>query len=525
MSVLVDVTNPVVVNATTAITRESPTHLRRVCLVSLGQSNLKEGEFREVFKYDYTNHIKAYSEIQKKCVAYFAQANNKGLTILELGEQPGTPANDTYTNLLDYCMTLDLFSLDDFYRWIYNVKWENKDTEETQTTLTGFYNHYQPAHPFNKDNMITWANINRLDPDTSETMIKYMDVVLPRNWRTDYYRWLAVSFDAYKVLLTLDNLKGYLNQSTSLIFNPTDYQIYLEEKGIKDTDYSSKIVALNQWITNSQNPCYIFILPNTMGDDKNLGEDLFSLYSSLTNNQYFFINYDNQNDLMTGGYATSSIFKNVQGQKSAALFVNNTQNSDLAASVAGLFASYKFDLRDTNPASPLNYKTLGGIKYQPLPQPIRQKMIQDSVNFLDYIATSLVLLNGRYGDTYPIDFRYQWDYASFQIAADLKQIILNGVNNPIYVVKYNQDGIDILKNRVRTTLRNLISLGVVTEYAESLDPADNTLVNIGSIQCIGFREYVDSHPEDYQNEIYGGISFYLRIGRYIRQVILNITLG
>ena len=52
MSVLVDVTNPVVVNATTAITRESPTHLRRVCLVSLGQSNLEEGEFKEVFKYD-----------------------------------------------------------------------------------------------------------------------------------------------------------------------------------------------------------------------------------------------------------------------------------------------------------------------------------------------------------------------------------------------------------------------------------------------------------------------------------------
>lgn len=522
MSTLVDVTNPVIINATTAITRESPSHLRRVLLVSLGWTTLDAREYQEVFKYDYKNLIKPYTEMVKKCEAFFSQADNKGLTILELGKQIGTPLESTYDTLLQFCEMFTEFNLNNFYEWIYNIKWIEKGTQETKDVLITFYNYYQPASPFDNNVYNEWCNINQKNKDEVGNLIEYFDLVLPRNWKNSYYDYLAKENTDFQVLLTLDNLNEYIVNLNDTFFVEEDYEIYLEEKGTKEKDYSTKIQALNEFITNNEFPCYIFLLPDGMGEDETIGASLFAQYSQLSNNTYFFINFSNDNLSL---YKNSNIFNQIKNQKSAALFVNNTVNSDLAALTGGLFASYKFDLSDTNPASPLNYKTLKGVTKQPVTLPLRQQMVQDSVNFIDDIANQLVLMNGRYGDAFTIDYRYQWDLTSFQVAASLKQLILNGVNNPIYVIKYNQDGIDILKSRVKSVLNQMISYGCVTEYAEGLESATGELINIGEISCIDFRSYISSNPEDYENEIYSGISFYLRIGKYIRQVIMNVTLG
>lgn len=519
---LVDVTNPVIINATTAITRESPTHLRRVLLVSLGWTTMQEGEYREVFKYDFRNYIKPYTEITKKCDAFFSQADNKGLTILELGKQVGTPLEANYNTLLQYCETFSQFSINSFYEYCYTVKWVNKQAEETQDILIAFYNQYQPASPFDRDVYQEWCTINQKDNSLVETLKEYFDIVLPKNWENAYYDYLAQNNTNFQAILTFENLKEYIVNPEETFFVESNYEIYLEEHGTKDKDYTEKIEGLNTFITNNEFPCYIFLLPDGMGEDTTLGTTLFAKYSQLQNITYFFINYSGTT---LNDYKISNVFMQVKNQKAAALFVNNTVGSDLAALTAGLFASYKFDLSDTNPASPFNYKTIKGIAKQPLTLPVRKQMIQDSVNYIDDVATQLVLMNGRYGDTYPIDYRYQWDLTSFQVAASLKQLILNGVNNPIYVIKYNQDGIDILKSRVKSVLNQMISQGCVTEYAERIESATGELVNIGEVSCIDFRSYIASNPEDYENEVYGGISFYLRIGKYIRQVIMNVTLG
>lgn len=522
MSVLVDVTNPVIINATTAITRESPSHLRRVCLVSLGWTLLEEGEYKEVFKYDYQKTIKPYPEMKTKCEAFFSQADNKGLTLIELGKQVGTPLESTYDTLLQYCEMYPEFNKDKFYEWIYNTKWNDKSTEETKEVLIAFFNQYQPNSLFDENVYNEWCTTNNKDNSYLVNLFEYFDLILPKNWRTNYYSYLAENNDNYKEELTLENLTEYVTGLSDFFFVQEEYDIYLEDKGTKEKDYSSKIEELNKFITNNEWPCYIFLLPDGMGEDDTLGSALFSLYSQLQNNTYFFINF-NSKDLQN--YSFSNVFNSVKNQKSAALFVNNAENSDLAALASGLFASYKFDLSDTNPASPFNYKAIKGVNKKSLTSPIRQRLVRDSVNFLDSITTQTVLMNGRYGDTYSIDYRYQWDLTSFTVAASLKQLILNGVNNPIYVIRYNQDGIDILKSRVKSVLNQMISQGCVTEYAEGIESATNQLVNVGEISAIDFRSYIRSNPEDYENEIYRGISFYLRIGKYIRQVIMNVTLG
>lgn len=519
---LVDVTKPVVINATTAIVRENPDHLRRVCVVSLGQTTLKENEFKEMYKYDYVEYCLPYQEINTKLKSYFSQANTKSVVVLELGKQTGTPLADNYQALIGYCELQAGFDFDEYLTWIYQTSWADKTTEENADLLKQFYNYYSPNNQFDNTSYENWCTLNQVNKDEVASYIQYFTAVLPHDWESAYYTWLYANNTSFETAVkTKDKLDQYVT-ALDKVFDKQAYDIYLEEMGTKDTDYEEKIKALNNFVTNSQMPCYIIVLPDGMGADNTLQEKLFSLYNQLNTPLYFFCNFKND-DLTT--YSTSVVYSQVKEQKCAALFCDNTIGQNLAALAAGMFASYKFDLSQTNPASPFNYKKLEGVKFKPLNSPLRQQMIQDSVNFVDQVSTSICLLNGRYGDTYAIEYRYQWDLTSFQVETDLKALILNGVNNPLYVIKYNQDGIDILKSRVKSTLNGMIEIGAVTEYAASMNPGDGSLIDVGDINCIGFREYIQSNPDDYENEIYGGISFYLRIGRYIRQVILNVTLG
>lgn len=523
MAQLTDVTTPVIINATTAVTRESPTHLRRVCLVSLGMTTLAEGEFREVFKFDYANYVKRYSEINTKCAAFFAQANNKGLVLLELGSQPGTPLEDSFETLIGYLETIPAFSFIAYYRWVLNTQWADRDVTETVDYYKEFYNFYQPGNPFDDDNYELWAQVNLKDPIKVATIIEYMDASLPRAWHDAYVMWNYDINESYRQNINKNTIDSYLEEIHADYFNPADYEIYLEENGTKNTNYETKVAGINNFISECKMPCYIYILPDGMESYPTLGETLFALYNDLKETTYFFVNY--RNDINPQAYQQGDVLANVQNQKSAALFIDNTTSSNLAALVAGLFASSKFDLSQTNPASPFNYKEIKGVKYNTLSKPTKNAIIQDSANFIDSVAQVIVLLNGRYGDTFAIDYRYQWDLISFQISADLSFMIINGVNNPNYVIKYDQNGIDTIEARIIATLNNMIEIGAATEFAAGMNPADNSLENIGNITCIPFRQYIEANPADYTNGIYAGVSFYLRVGNFVRQVIINATLG
>lgn len=520
---LTDVTQPVIINATTAVTRESPTHLRRVCLISLGMTTLAEGEFREVFKFDYANYVRKYTEINTKCAAFFAQANNKGLVLLELGMQAGTPLEDSFETMIGYLETIPAFSIIAYYRWVLQTQWADRDMYETPEYYQEFYNFYNAGNPFDSDNYELWAQVNLKDPLKAATMVEYMDAVLPRAWRDAYVMWVYNNNEDYRNNIDKNTLDAYLKDINAEFFNEEDYQIYLEENGTKNDNYEDKVAGINRFINECKMPCYIYILPDGMERYSAIGETLFALYTDLKETSYFFANF--RNDMNPQAYQADGIIENFQNQKSAALFIDNTTSSNLAALTAGLFASSKFDLSQTNPASPFNYKELKGVKFNTLSKPTKQAIIQDSANFIDSVAQVVVLLNGRYGDSFAIDYRYQWDLTSFQISADLSFMIINGVNNPNYVIKYDQNGIDTIEARIVATLNNMIEIGAVTEFAASMNPADNSLENIGNITCIPFRQYIEANPADYTNGIYSGVSFYLRVGNFVRQVIINATLG
>ena len=514
---LVDVTRPVIIRPTLQIARLGNEFLRRVCFVSLGETKLLKNEFKEVFNYDYKSFLNGYTETTNALNAFFAQASDKSCILLELGRQEGVPLQDGYNTKINYLNGLNWFYIDEFYRWIYYNKWViAAPANETKDILIAYYN---TISTYDAEHYKEWLQLNRLT-DSVDNLKKYF-TQLDSNWMNGYYAYLANTEDTFKAFVTNDVLTEWLNGLPSDRWNSEAYDIWRDERGTKNVDYLDKLTALDEYLTNTAMPSYIHYLPQQMLRDSRISSMIYQKYQDLQAKTYFFINANNDAD-----FENNQIFKNAKDSKCVAVFFDNTlENYNLAASVAGLFASYKFDISDTNPSSPFNYKAILGVKYQCLIQSLQQNLIQKSLNFMATLANNSVLLNGRYTDSFPIEYRYQWDLVSFEVENALQTLILNGVNNPIYIVKYNQDGIDTIRSNIKATLNRMINWGCVTDFSARINSATGDMENIGDITAIDFNSYVSANPTDYENEIYAGISFYLRIGRYIRQVILSITLG
>lgn len=331
-----------------------------------------------------------------------------------------------------------------------------------------------------------------------------------------YYAWLLESVETFKIIDTKENLLAY---ATTIGANDADYQDYLYKVGPKSTDYSAKIEALKDFIDNGNERHYIYVLPKEIYEYDGLSA-FTKLYIDTNAKQYFMIE--------VGENATSDgKWSKFEGQKSVIGVCNNgaDASNDVLGAIAGKFASANFDISSSLKASPMNYKQISGFSYTELSSKVQRELIGASISYVSALANNTLIMNGRCADSRAIDYWYQWDITAFRIQSAITQLLLNGVNNPNYVIQYNQNGIDTITASIIATLNTMISYGCVTEFGASYNSATNELENIGYIYAIDYYTYISANPSDYEAETYGGISFYIRIGKYIRQVTMNVTLG
>lgn len=291
------------------------------------------------------------------------------------------------------------------------------------------------------------------------------------------------------------------------------------------TPEASQVKALTDYIAAGVTKCYIYLVPSSWYITNSPLAAALAAYTKETSQQYFMITTTKDTDP-----TTDSVFTQFQNLKSLFCVYDNTDTDfaktyTMAGAMLGLIASSKFDISTTNKASPLNYKTLASYKFKTIANTMLQHLIQAPVNFVFDEIGLPTLGNGRYtnGDTF--EYWYQWDLTQTAIDTKLTTMLINGANNPAYTIRYNQQGIDVLSASVKSVLAQQQSLGILTDFAQGVDPVTGELVGEGDIIATPFNEYITNNPEDYKNEIYNGISFYVMIGRYIRQVIINVTLN
>lgn len=503
-----DIRNPIVINATTSTLIASSDFLRSVCFVSLGGTKLQVGEYRQIDSAGVKDILSATNvEIGYRLSNFFAYATNKLAGILELGKQEIIPAVENYDNLFAYLLTLG--ATDDDYNAFLYEKW-NKANEGT--IIAEYFANLGKTEDYEK-----WRNLNSKGDDSLKNKKEYLATT--NNYPNAYYEYLANTQDTFQALKTKENLKGFAESGKVAGYTAEGYSQYLITIGSYSKDFSAKLASLKDFIDNGNFRNYVYALPSAFyADTATAG--FTKGYIDPNSKQYFAIE-------VPSDYKSGNQFSAYEGQKSVWAIYDNgvgTDNNAVGA-VLGRFASASFDISASLKASPMNYKTLSGFNFNELGSNIQRQLIQDNITFISSKANNTLLMNGRCMDSRPIDYWYQWDLTAFNIETAVTQLILNGVNNPNYAVRYNQNGIDTLSACIVAKLNTMIDFGCVTEFGATYNSATGDLENIGYIYAMDYYSFISAMPEYYQNEIYSGINFYLRIGRYVRQVVLNVTLN
>ena len=123
--------------------------------------------------------------------------------------------------------------------------------------------------------------------------------------------------------------------------------------------------------------------------------------------------------------------------------------------------------------------------------------------------SNAILFNGKTADGRPFNYWYSVDWTQININLNLSNEIINGSNNPLAPLYYNQNGIDRLKRRAQSTMNTGIAYGLV------LAPV--------TVLAQGFFDYTTLNPSDYKIGRYAGMSVTYTPSRGFESIIFNIN--
>ena len=480
-----DVLHPMIVNVTRAATFSIENHLRRMCIVSQGETNLTVGQFKEVTSTSYTEIVKPGNpEVEKQLRTFFSYAGNKSVVVVEVGGGSLEASVNILKGFLE-SEELRVFNILVPSDW-YNVKKPDvlhtivlnqtlKPTEEAQKLNLELYN-------------VNTSDL-KLKQESDKVEVNFTDMTF--KLRRDQ------TLDTKIETTLIATIGGVEKEAGKLVFNRNDDLEIASATAINFTDTIPGEVELH------------FV-------------NLLTEYDTIDRENLFFMELPKTEDPQV-----SVNFLRFKGLKSIQLVSNNTDKNtvDSAAAVMGITASTIFDISKSNPASSLNYKVVKS--YQPLKRSKNYKnsLIQNAVTLIDTLAGQNVVLNGRQLDGQPWEYYYYWYLTKLEVHSKITTLLLNGANNPTSAVNFDQNGIDTIHANIVSKLTELQSMGVISNFSQSYDQGTGQFGGINDIICPNYYEFIVDHPEDYKNEILSGLSCYIQIGKFIRQVQWNVTLG
>lgn len=477
-----DVLHPMVVNVSKTASFSIENHLRRMCIVSQGNSKLTVGSFEIVDSTTYTTHVKQDTEAEKMLRTFFSYAGNKPVVLLEVGDQSLDSKVNKLKGFLDSeeLKTFNVLVPDDWY----NVKQPDKVYSATmaETTLT-------PTETAqNLEIQLTGIEAGQIE---TEGLNKVELDLTKRTYKLKQGEATLPATETVTLKYTIGETKHEIG---TLKFNMTD-----------GTEKSS----LNFTKTVSQSPDTSFV-------------KLLTEYDNIDKENLFFMTLPKTVDPNA-----DTNFTYFKGMKSIHLVSDNTDKGTInsAAAVVGITASNIFDISSSTPASSLNYKQVKS--YTPIVRSatLKNQLIQYGVTLIDSLASNTVLLNGRQMDGQPWEYYYYWYLTKLEVHSKITLLLLNGSNNPVAAIGFDQDGIDTIHANIVSKLKELQDLGVITNFAQSYDNGTGEFTGLGDIVTPNYYEFIVSNPDDYANEKLTGISCFIQIGKFIRQVEWNVTLG
>lgn len=278
---------------------------------------------------------------------------------------------------------------------------------------------------------------------------------------------------------------------------------YLLELGYQKDVVKDEVAALKLYMEEPLKRFYAYLVPEAWKEDEDF-ITLAKLYTANEAKQYFFVLSDTPDD--TNYVSPYASIKSI-----IAMADDTYPTTNAAAAVMREFVSPSPS--PINKVPPMAFRYLQAVNANKAKNSILKTMVAQNIDYVDTGAeggiSNTILVKGVTSDGKDMTYWYSVDWVQINVDMQLANAVINGSNNPINPLYYNQDGIDRLQQVAQGVFDTGVSYGLVN---------GQTPVN-----AIPFKAYVKDNPNDYNLGRYAGLSATYTPMRGFTSIIFNIN--
>jgi hypothetical protein len=254
---------------------------------------------------------------------------------------------------------------------------------------------------------------------------------------------------------------------------------------------------------------------------------LLASYENTTAKTYFFVTTD------------ADSYTDFADKKCVVALIESPNAPSTEFSLASVFyVTLHYNPSTTNKVTPLSFAYVFGVTPYPSPGngPLFTALKAAGVNWISNGAeggiSNTMVVWGTTMDVRPFNYWYSVDWTQINIDLDLSNAIINGSNDPINPLYFNQNGIDRLQNVAANTLSRGVTFGMILgrvtqvaldgpDFLVALD--DDDFAGQTVINAVPFIPYNLENPSDYKIGRYSGFSVVMTPLRGFDQIVFNVN--
>ncbi|MBJ9210652.1 hypothetical protein I5481_02080 [Citrobacter freundii] len=277
---------------------------------------------------------------------------------------------------------------------------------------------------------------------------------------------------------------------------------YLLELGVQKSA-SAEIAALKTYMEDPLKRFYAYLVPQTWDGNAEF-ITLAKLYTANEAMQYFFVLTKTPPD--TNYVSPYAGIKSIIAQSDDSYPATN-------AAAAAMWNFVSASPSEINKVPPMAFRYLQAVNAHKGKNSILTTMAKQNINYVDTGAeggiSNTILVKGVTSDGNDMTYWYSVDWVQINVDMQLANTVINGSNNPINPLYYNQDGIDRLQQVAQGVFNTGVSYGLVNGQPV--------------VDAVPFRQYVKTNPNDYGIGRYAGLSAVYTPMRGFTEIIFNIN--
>lgn len=302
--------------------------------------------------------------------------------------------------------------------------------------------------------------------------------------------------------------------------------VYVLELG--DVTVANQIVNLTAFIAGTPNFFYSYLVPRSW-DGVSQFLAFLAGFESTTSKTYFFVTTTSSN------YTDyTALMKCVVALVEAPTTVRPISEFSMAAL---FWKSLSYNPSGSNKVTKFCFAFVFGVTAYPLTgnSALLTSLKASNINVIGTAAegglSNTMILWGTTADGEDFTWWYSVDWVQINLDLNLSNAIINGSNNPLNPLYYNQQGINVLQDTSVDTFNTAVTDGLALgpTVRSTLNPNDFTVqFDNGAfdgemvVNAVSFSDYTTENPSDYGIGKYAGLSGIYIPQNGFKQVIFNL---